>query len=58
MVWIVRETLSVDEKKNYKALHIDYKPFLGYLESFMTILKRKKKIKKKIKPSKKKKKTI
>ena len=54
IVWIVRETLHVNEKKNCRALHIDYTPFLGCLESFMTNLENK--IKKKIKPTLKKKK--
>ena len=57
IVWIVRETLRVNEKKkkkNCRALHIDYTPFLGCLESFMTNLEKKIK-KKKIKPCLKKK---
>ena len=36
IVWIVRETLHVNEKKEkiWRALHIDYTAFLGCLESF------------------------
>ena len=49
-------TCKWKKKKNCKALHIDYTPFLGWSESFMTNLENK--IKKKIKPSLKKKKKI
>ena len=51
-----RDTHVNEKKKNCRALHIDYTPFLGCLKSFMTNLENK--IKKNIKPSLKKKKKI